>query len=95
MLDKIPLRKYFCQQDFTVDDRAEMWNTEKETLEYAWDEKYVFFQQVKNIFLNEKNLFQKIADENKLPHFFPENLKKLKLSKALLGQFFTEISLGL
>jgi hypothetical protein len=91
MLDKIQLRKYFYQQDFTAEGRIELWDTENPTIQYAWDENYAFFfQQIKSLLLNPNNLFQKIATLNKLPNFFPENMKKIKLNEALLDQIFTE-----
>lgn len=42
--------------------------------------------------IDKNNLFNKIADENKLERLFPVNVKKMKLSQTVLERIFDEFS---
>jgi uncharacterized protein YaiE (UPF0345 family) len=87
MLDKMILQKYFYKKRFTDEGQND------EIIGDAWDANYVFFfEQLKSVFLNSNNIFNKIMEFNKLTTIFPSDLKKIKLNPEILEQIFNEFS---
>lgn len=87
MLDKITLQKYFYKKHFIDEGQT------NEIIEQAWNENYLFFfEKLKNVFLNENHIFNKIMKLNKLATVFPIDVKKIKLNPEIMEQIFTEFS---
>jgi len=86
MLDKYQLNKYYFKRSFT-DEIPE------EELQIIWDANYFFFfKRLANILKDENNLFNQIADLNKLNKLFPNEVKKIKLSQEIKDRIFKEFS---
>jgi hypothetical protein len=92
MYQKIQLRKFFYIKDFTNDGYAiPHWHTSETIIENGWNENYAFFfKQIQSVFLNNNNIFNKIASFNKCEFFTFNDVKKIKLNNELLDQIFCE-----
>jgi hypothetical protein len=85
MMDKYSLNKYYFQKSFI--------DAKDEKLEDIWDDNFAFFfKRLSPILLDKNNLFNKIAEHNKLPSLFPVDIKKTKLNDEIKEQIFKDFS---
>lgn len=86
MMDKCALNKYYFKKSFKDAKESE--------LAMIWDSKSIFFfQRLSQILTDKENVFNKIAELNKLPHLFPNgNIKNLKLDEQIKTQIFKDFS---
>lgn len=86
MYEKIQLRKYYFNKQFTEE-------TTEEQLAQIWDSNSLFFFERMNIILNDDHhIFRKIQDFNQLPTCFPIDIKKTKLNDNILDDIFNNFS---
>jgi hypothetical protein len=86
MIDKYALNKYYFNKSFLD-------NSDKNMLEEIWNDNFCFFfRRLSQVMLNEKDIFNKIANENKLKCLFPVDIKKIKLSNELKEEIFKQFS---
>jgi hypothetical protein len=83
--DKTIINKYYFKKQFeTLDENI---------LKDAWDNRFnFFFERVKQLKVNENNLFNTIRDFNKWSCVFPtdDQLNKVKLNNELIDRIFDE-----
>ena len=95
MMEKIMLRKYFFELEFTK-DAADLYDHDSEiSLDRIWDDKYLFFfDRLKYIKTNPDNLFSRISAFNKFKNLFPteKEFKSVKLSDDLIAEIFREFT---
>lgn len=86
MMEKFQLNKYYFKKSFL--DTAD-----EQILADIWNDKYnFFFRKIGEVLRDDNNLFNKIAEENKLTQLFPEGVKKLKYSEETLKRIFKEFT---
>ena len=97
MDEKVQLQKYFFREKFSEEGadvvyRDPLWNfKEFPVLEYAWDNQYLgMIAQMERLFQKPDNVFAKIKEANGLDCLFPSNMKKLKLTPAIIEQIFVD-----
>lgn len=87
MMDKFAINKYYFKNSFLQEHQKD------DLLAVIWNDRYTgVFKRLGNILTNQNHLFNEIATFNNLPHLFPVEVKKMKLSPELKAKIFTEFS---
>jgi hypothetical protein len=96
MLDKLIMRKHYYQKEFTDEGKKETAETGENIIALAWDLDYCFFfDKLKSVYTNDKNIFTQIMKHNKIDcskTIIPIDITKTKLNKEILDLIFEQFS---
>ena len=91
MIDKYALNKFYFKNSFLQSIEENIKN--EEMIAEIWDNKYfIFFKKLSELFLDKKNVFNKISELNSIDTIFPINIKNVILNDEIKHQIFNEFS---